>query len=38
VADAFSGNQVLDHLNDVMREFIRRQEMVFIATADAVGD
>lgn len=34
----FYRNQMLDHLNPLMREFIARQEMVFIATADAHGE
>jgi len=34
----FYDNQVLDHLNPLMREFIPRQEMVFVATADADGE
>jgi len=29
---------MLDHLNSAMRAFIARQEMVFIATADAQGE
>jgi predicted pyridoxine 5'-phosphate oxidase superfamily flavin-nucleotide-binding protein len=39
VADAerFHADQVLDHLNPRMREFIGRQEMMFIATADRRG-
>lgn len=36
-AVAFYANQVLPHLNAPMRQFIARQEMVFIATADAGG-
>jgi predicted pyridoxine 5'-phosphate oxidase superfamily flavin-nucleotide-binding protein len=36
-AQAFYDHQVLDYLNPVMREFIGRQEMVFIATADSQG-
>lgn len=36
-ADAFYARQVLSHLNDVMRHFIGRQEMMFLATADAGG-
>ena len=36
-AAAFYHNQMLDHLNAAMRAFIARQEMVFIATADAHG-
>ncbi len=35
---AFYNNQMLNHLNAVMQEFIARQEMVFIATADARGE
>ena len=34
----FYNKQMLDHLNPLMREFIARQEMVFIATADAHGE
>jgi uncharacterized protein len=34
----FYGKQVLDHLNPNMREFIGRQEMAFLATADARGE
>lgn len=34
---AFYNNQMLDYLNPLMRQFIARQEMVFIATADAHG-
>jgi predicted pyridoxine 5'-phosphate oxidase superfamily flavin-nucleotide-binding protein len=34
---AFYANQVLDHLNPTMRAFIARQELCFIATADAGG-
>ena len=36
-AAAFYANQMLDRLNAHMQEFIARQEMVFIATADAKG-
>ncbi|GAA0472254.1 hydrolase [Paractinoplanes deccanensis] len=36
-ADAFAGRQTLDRLNDRMRRFIGRQEMMFLATADAGG-
>ena len=36
-AAAFYANQMLDHLNAHMRHFIARQEMAFIATADAGG-
>ena len=37
-AKAFYDNQVLDHLTPVMREFMARMQMAFIATADAHGD
>jgi predicted pyridoxine 5'-phosphate oxidase superfamily flavin-nucleotide-binding protein len=37
-ADAFYRNQVLDHLNVAMRDFIDRQTMVFIATANGRGE
>jgi hypothetical protein len=37
-ARAFYDHQMLDHLNDRMQEFIRRMEMVFIATADGSGE
>ncbi|GAB3678471.1 pyridoxamine 5'-phosphate oxidase family protein [Actinocorallia lasiicapitis] len=37
-ADRFYSEQVLDHLNVRMREFVLRQEMAFIATADAHGE
>lgn len=37
-AASFYRNQVLEQLNLVMQEFIARQEMVFIATADAGGE
>ena len=36
-ADAFEARQTLHHLNDRMRRFIGRQEMMFLATADASG-
>jgi predicted pyridoxine 5'-phosphate oxidase superfamily flavin-nucleotide-binding protein len=36
-AAAFYANQMLDRLNPLMQQFIARQEMVFIATADAGG-
>lgn len=36
-AAVFYANQMLDHLNPLMQQFIARQEMVFIATADAGG-
>ncbi|MGP3924353.1 pyridoxamine 5'-phosphate oxidase family protein [Streptomyces sp. 8N616] len=37
-ADRFYDEQVLDRLNDRMREFVRRQEMFFLATADRHGE
>ena len=37
-ARAFYSRQMLDHLNEEMREFIARQEMVFVSTADAGVD
>ena len=37
-ADNFYDRQLLDHLNSSMREFIGRQELVFIATADSRGE
>ncbi|MCW2943539.1 MAG: hypothetical protein JWR24_256 [Actinoallomurus sp.] len=37
-AAGFYDKQVLDHLNPRMREFIGRQEMAFLATADAHGE
>ena len=36
-AATFYANQTLDHLNRSMQQFIARQEMVVIATADAKG-
>jgi len=37
-ADRFYNDQVLDHLNPQMRDFVRRQQMMFLATADAAGE
>lgn len=37
-ARAFYDHQVLDRLNDRMREFIAAQELVFVSTADAAGN
>jgi predicted pyridoxine 5'-phosphate oxidase superfamily flavin-nucleotide-binding protein len=37
-ADAFYTNQMIDHLNPDMAQFISDQEMVFISTADAKGN
>ncbi|PTX58450.1 hypothetical protein C8P63_11637 [Melghirimyces profundicolus] len=35
---AFYNNQMLDHLNQTMMDFIAEQEMAFIATADGNGE
>ncbi|WP_086159654.1 pyridoxamine 5'-phosphate oxidase family protein [Streptomyces marincola] len=37
-AERFYDEQVLDHLNERMREFVARQEMFFLATSDARGE
>jgi len=37
-ADAFYSHQVLDHLNPRMRDFIARQDMFFLASADGRGE
>jgi predicted pyridoxine 5'-phosphate oxidase superfamily flavin-nucleotide-binding protein len=37
-ATSFYDKQVLDFLNPAMREFIARQEMVFVSTADSRGE
>jgi predicted pyridoxine 5'-phosphate oxidase superfamily flavin-nucleotide-binding protein len=37
-ADRFYSDQVLDHLNVRMQEFVNRQEMFFLATSDRHGD
>jgi predicted pyridoxine 5'-phosphate oxidase superfamily flavin-nucleotide-binding protein len=37
-AENFYDRQVLDRLNEPMRDFIARQEMVFVATSDAKGN
>src|SRR5829696_1607998 len=37
-AEKFYRRQVLDHLNEVMQQFIARQEMIFVATSDAHGN
>ncbi|HYN92309.1 MAG TPA: pyridoxamine 5'-phosphate oxidase family protein [Pilimelia sp.] len=37
-ADRFYQQQLLDHLNEQMREFVARQEMMFVATADGSGE
>ncbi len=36
-ADRFYDDQVRDHLNPQMRDFVRRQQMFFLATADRTG-
>jgi predicted pyridoxine 5'-phosphate oxidase superfamily flavin-nucleotide-binding protein len=36
-AAAFYDKQMLDHLNPLMREFLTRQQMVFVATTDGDG-
>lgn len=37
-ANRFYQDQVLDHLDERMREFVDRQEMMFVATSDARGE
>lgn len=37
-AERFYQQQMLDHLNERMREFVTRQEMMFVATADRNGE
>ncbi|MFD2621592.1 pyridoxamine 5'-phosphate oxidase family protein [Streptomyces chumphonensis] len=37
-ADRFYADQMLDHLNERMREFTGRQEMFFLSTADRHGN
>jgi len=37
-ANAFYDRQVLDHLNPAMQEFLARQQMMFVSTADARGE
>ncbi len=37
-ARAFYDHQVLDYLNPRMQDFVRRMDMVFIATADGAGE
>lgn len=37
-AAAFYQNQMLDHVNIPMQEFIKKQEMMFIATSDRNGN
>jgi hypothetical protein len=37
-AAAFYNNQMLDHLNQVMTDFLSKQDMMFLSTADASGN
>jgi predicted pyridoxine 5'-phosphate oxidase superfamily flavin-nucleotide-binding protein len=37
-ASRFYADQVLDHLNEAMVEFVGRMEMAFVATSDAEGE
>ncbi|NYH53194.1 hypothetical protein HNR06_002783 [Nocardiopsis arvandica] len=37
-AERFYRDQMLDHLNPRMREFVARQEMLFVATSDRHGE
>jgi hypothetical protein len=37
-ARRFYDEQMIDHLNERMREFVARQEMMFVSTADAGGE
>ncbi|WP_144126775.1 pyridoxamine 5'-phosphate oxidase family protein [Catellatospora sichuanensis] len=37
-AQRFYDQQMLDHLNERMTAFVRRQEMMFVATSDAAGE
>ena len=37
-AQCFYDGQMLDHLNERMREFVARQSMMFLATSDAHGN
>jgi predicted pyridoxine 5'-phosphate oxidase superfamily flavin-nucleotide-binding protein len=37
-ARRFYEQQVLDHLNEKMREFLARQEMMFVSTSDSRGE
>ncbi|TKC18800.1 pyridoxamine 5'-phosphate oxidase family protein [Robertmurraya kyonggiensis] len=37
-AEAFYANQMIDFLNDVMKDFMANQKMVFISTADSKGE
>ncbi len=37
-AEQFYANQVLDHVNEQMRDFIAQRDMMFVSTADAAGN
>lgn len=37
-ARSFYDRQLIDHLNERMRQFVGRQEMVFVSTSDAHGE
>ncbi|MBW3605689.1 MAG: pyridoxamine 5'-phosphate oxidase family protein [Actinobacteria bacterium] len=37
-ARSFYDRQVIDHLNPAMRQFVARQEMMFVSTSDADGE
>lgn len=37
-AESFYTGQVLDHLNERMRAFVERQQLMFVATADQCGE
>lgn len=37
-AAAFYNNQMIDHLNEVMKTYISKQDMMFISTADSRGN
>ncbi len=37
-AQGFYNNQMLDHLNPQMQEFVSQQSMVFVATSDSRGE
>lgn len=37
-ANSFYDNQMIDHINDRMKEFIANQGMMFISTADSKGN
>jgi len=37
-AEQFYANQVLDHVNEQMRDFIAQRDLMFVSTADADGN